>query len=85
MGTWGRQGDDIGEIGLAVMVPPGLVQDLIDLPDEQRLKCSLLNLQTHNFRYWIVGTWRRGMKYPIAPDASTWESMLKEIDRNTFD
>lgn len=85
MGTWGRQGDDIGEIGLAVMVPPGLVQGLVDLPDEQRLKCSLLDLQSYNFRYWIIGTWRRGMQYPIAPDASTWESMLKETDRHTLD
>ncbi len=81
MGTWGRQGDDIGEIGLAVIVPASQAKSVVQLPGEERIKCSLRKRPFYDFHYWIVGTWRRGMQYPIAPDAKTWQDMVKDLVR----
>lgn len=70
MGTWGRQGDEIGEIGLAVVVPAGQVRDAFEATDEQRMRCTG---EKGGARYWILGDWRRGRAYPVAPTADNWK------------
>ncbi len=76
LGTWGRQGDDIGQIGVGVIVPPEQWQGIEQLDDERRVRCAIPG---DVFRYWIIGTWRRGMQYPVAPTAENWQRDLEVL------
>jgi hypothetical protein len=83
IGTWGRQGDDIGEIGMAVITRRKKCKDVIELDHERRLKCDVsygnADWTGAHFRYWIIGDWRRGMQYPIAPTAENWEQRVQRL------
>lgn len=76
IGTWGRQGPDIGEIGLGVICEASSVARVVDLETERRIQCRA---DGDTFRYWIVGTWRRGMQFPIAPTVDNWRRTLAEL------
>jgi len=76
LGTWGYQGDDIGHIGLGVIVPPAQAVEILELPEERRIKCSL---EKGELRYWILGEWRRGMQYPVAPTLDNWRRVLAQL------
>jgi Domain of unknown function (DUF4861) len=76
MGTWGRQGDDIGLIGLGVIVPPDQADEFVELPEERRVRCALVD---GGLRYWIIGGWRRGMQFPISPTHENWQGTLTEL------
>lgn len=80
MGTWGYQGDDIGEIGMAVIVPPAQLDEIAELDHECRAICRT---EDGMFRYWIVGGWRRGMQYPIGADGQTWQEKTTTLARET--
>jgi hypothetical protein len=82
IGTWGRQGDEIGEIGLAVMVPPAQVEKVLELPEERQIVCHPGETDGGaDFTYMIMGTWRRGMQYPIAPTWENWKREAEELSR----
>ena len=76
LGTWGYQDDVIGEVGLGLIVPPEALKDVIDLADERRLLCDTSD---GALRYWIIGDWRRGRQYPIAPTISNWRRELSDV------
>lgn len=75
-GTWGWQQHAIGEIGMAVIVEPGRVADVLDLPEEHRIRCRT---DDHELRYWVIGDWRRGRQHPIAPSVDTWREEVCEL------
>ncbi len=82
LGTWGRQGDDIGQIGLAVIVHPSAAKEVLDLPAERRLICRPYYQQDwkrYHLQYWILGAWRRGMQYPIAPTPENWQRSAEAL------
>ena len=71
LADWGYHGDDIGEIGLAVAVPPSQSVGVERVEGETRLRCAP-GEGAAQLRYWILGGWRRGMQYPVAPTAENW-------------
>lgn len=82
LSAWGRQGDDIGDIGLAVLFSPETAEKTLSLKEETRAVCAprypSAGADGAHFRYWIVGTWRRGMQYPVAPTADDWYREARE-------
>lgn len=75
IGSWGYQDDSIGEIGLALVVPPAALAAVVDLDHERRLRATA---ETGTLHYWIKAEWRRGMQYPITPDLSNWRRTLTD-------
>ncbi len=82
LSVWGRQGDDIGDIGLAVLYPPAAAEKTLCLQEETRVLCAPRypdgDADGAHFRYWILGAWRRGMQYPVAPTAEDWYREARE-------
>ena len=79
IGTWGRQGDDIGEIGLGVIIPPSQIDRVEGLGDERRVIANPVVDAPYDFRYWILGGWRRGMQNPIAPTVANWQRRVEDL------
>lgn len=75
-GTWGWQEDAIGDIGMAVMVPAGAAEALEEFKDERRLKA---HVEEGKLRYWILGDWRRGRQYPVAPNAAVFQREIGKL------
>ncbi|MCL4217591.1 MAG: DUF4861 family protein [Candidatus Hydrogenedentes bacterium] len=75
-GSWGYQGEDIGEIGLGVIVPPAALESIEDAGHEQRLVC---NASGHGLTYWIIGDWRRGRQYAVSAGPATWRWELEQL------
>lgn len=76
LANWGRQGDDIGTIGLAVLTRARYARGVESIDGEKWLVCEPHNYESSDrghLRYWIRGTWRRGMQYAIAPTGVDWE------------
>jgi len=70
LGTWGYQEAAIDEIGMSLFVPPDAVVDVVDLPEERRVRCRTSD--GGRLRYWVIGDWRRGRRHPIAPTVDNW-------------
>jgi hypothetical protein len=70
LSVWGRQGDDIGEIGLALALDGRANPTVQQLDVERRAVCKP---DGNNFRYWILGGWRRGAQYPTSYGAENWQ------------
>jgi len=68
-GTWGYQDDSIGEIGMGLIVPPDGLDRVVELADERRV---LTKAPGGALRYWIIGDWRRGRRFPVAPTVANW-------------
>lgn len=77
MGSWGFQQEAIGDIGMAIVVPPVQVDDFVDLPHERRVRCRLA--EGGGLTYWIWGDWRRGRQHPIAPTIANWRAEVREL------
>jgi hypothetical protein len=73
--VWGRQGDEIGEIGLAVALDPSAKPTVQQLDTERRFVCDV---QESSFRYWIRGGWRRGTQYPVSYGPQNWQREVLE-------
>jgi hypothetical protein len=69
LSVWGRQGDDIGEIGLALALDGRAKPIIQNLDVERRAVCTP---EDGAFRYWILGGWLRGMQYPTSYGAENW-------------
>ena len=69
LGVWGFQQNAIGDVGMAVIVPPGKLKDMVELAAERRLRCDFSD---GALRYWIIGDWARGRRDPAAATLATW-------------
>ncbi len=78
MADWGWHGDEIGEIGVGVVVPPAQVRSVVRNASEARLVCAPADGHTQ-LRYWILGDWRRGMQYPVSPGPDEWLAQLETL------
>ncbi len=76
-GSWGWQESAIDEIGMGLIVAPEAVIDVLDLPEERRVRCGLD--EKAELRYWLIGDWRRGRQYPIAPTIDNWRKELEAL------
>lgn len=80
LSVWGRQGDDIGEIGLALALDGRAKPVIQNLDVERRAVCTP---ETGAFRYWVRGGWLRGMQYPTSYGPENWkreaEAWAKQI------
>jgi hypothetical protein len=70
LSVWGRQGDDIGEIGLALALDGRAKPTVQQLDVERRAVCKP---DGNSFRYWILGGWQRGSQYPTSYGAENWQ------------
>lgn len=77
MGTWGWQEEVIGDIGMAIIAARRRIVDVVELPDERRMRCRLD--KSGSLRYWIIGDWRRGRQHPIAPTVDNWRQEVGEL------
>ncbi|MFH1266486.1 MAG: DUF4861 family protein, partial [Planctomycetota bacterium] len=75
-GAWGFQDDTIGEIGLGLVVPPDGLSRAVELENERRLLCQIPN---GTLRYWIIGDWRRGHRFPVAPTVENWRRRIDAL------
>lgn len=78
LGVWGCQGAGIGEVGLGLIVPPERLREMAELAGERRLRCEAPG---GRLRYWIIGDWRRGRRFPVAPGTENWRSELRALAR----
>ncbi|MFV2068148.1 MAG: DUF4861 family protein, partial [Pirellulales bacterium] len=76
-GTWGWQEDAIGEIGMGIVVSPRAVIRVRDQPAERQIECRISD--GGKLRYWIIGDWRRGRQYPVAPTVDNWKDELQDL------
>ncbi len=76
LGAWGWQEDIIGEVGLGLIVPPTKLKNVIDLENECRLQCDF---SSGTLRYWIIGDWRRGRRFPVAPTIDNWREEMQTL------
>ncbi len=76
LGVWGFQEYRIDEIGMGLIVPPAALTDLRELRTERRLLCRA---DEGRLRYWIIGDWRRGRQYPVAPTIDNWRRELTAL------
>ena len=81
-GTWGWQEDAIGRIGMGLIVAPDAVVDVRIEPAERRIRCRT---DGGRLRYWLIGDWRRGRPYPIAPAKSDWQREVQSLARLLLD
>jgi hypothetical protein len=80
-GTWGYQLPEIGEIGMAVLFHPGTARDVIDLPEQRNVRLTSPGYLggTVRARYWLIGDWRRGRQYPVAPTVQNWRGEVSRL------
>jgi hypothetical protein len=51
-----------------------------DLGEERRVLCRLS--KDGRLRYWVIGDWRCGRQYPVAPTATNWRRELRELAKS---
>jgi hypothetical protein len=76
VGSWGRQDEKIGEIGLGVIVPPERLKDVVESADHRQLRCDG---SAGKLRYWIIGDWRRSRRFPVGPTILDWRDELRDL------
>jgi len=76
LGAWGIQNDTAGEIGLGLIVDGKKLKDMTEFEKDRRLRCDFSDCK---LRYWIIGDWKRGRRFPASPTISNWESELREL------
>jgi len=75
-GSWGWQDDEIGNVGLGIIVPPERLHGFIECPLERRVCCSIGGKK---LRYWIIARWAKGYRFSIAPTIQNWKRDLTEL------
>lgn len=76
-GSWGRQTPAIGQIGTGLIFSPHEYRGFIETEKERKVRLRLCPDQ--NLRYLIVGDWRRGRRFPIAPTVENWRQELRSL------
>jgi hypothetical protein len=77
LASWGYHGDDIGEIGLGLILPGKT--EVVELPGDHALRAKKLG---ETFTYWIIGDWQRGRQYTTAPTIENWKNELTPLAQN---
>jgi hypothetical protein len=77
LGSWGWQEPIIGDIGMGLIVSPRAVLDVVDQSTERRIMCR--TSKDGKLRYWLIGAWRRGQQYPVAPTVENWRKELQSL------
>jgi len=75
-GNWGQQNIEIGPIGMALLLPPGLALDPIEADGDHRVPCPLSD---GVLRYHILGDWMRSRVYATAPGIAQWQERLEAL------
>ena len=78
LANYGYQEYRIGEIALAVIVPPDRLNDIVDLEDERQVRCAA---PENAIQYWIIGDWRRGRQFPVSPTIDNWRFETEALAR----
>ncbi len=76
VGVWGWQEEAISDIGMGLIVDPSLFVDVVDLPDQRRLRCRV---EDDRLRFWVIGDWRRGRQHPISPNVDNWRREMSAL------
>jgi hypothetical protein len=79
LAVWGKGADKAGDIGLAVVFPPGLLSgtEEASLDHAVKLKGKDGVKQTH----WVLGAWERGITSPGVPAAKNWPGKVADLAR----
>ncbi len=81
-GTWGYQLPEIGEIGMAILFDPAAAKGLIELPEQRNIRLAATAVSgaaRASARYWLIGDWRRGRQYPVAPTVQNWRGEVSSL------
>jgi len=82
-GSWGWQEALIGEIGMGLIVSKDAKPAVVDGAVERRIRCRTSN--DGKLRYWLIGDWRRGRQYPVAPTIDNWRKELRSLAEMLLD
>jgi hypothetical protein len=65
------------------------VLDLHYQPAERRIRCRTSDrcrpTGDGKLHYWIIGDWRRGRQYPVAPTVDNWNRQLHDLGQLLLD
>src|SRR6185312_8317650 len=75
-GSWGRQNNIVQEIGQAAVFPMAMAS--LRTTDKER-HVVLPSAPNKDVTYYLVGDWRRGRTFPIAPIVTDWENEVKAL------
>ena len=78
-GSWGRQNPRVQEIGMASVFPRSALAGFAEGRAERWVK--LRATPDHPAQFYIVGDWRRGRTFPVAPTAANWEKEIADLAR----
>jgi hypothetical protein len=88
--VWGWQTHEIGDIGMGIIAPPAAFRRMIETPTEyhsllepSRNPDTAARAETDPgaVRYWLIGDWRRGRRFPIAPTIDNWNRELAALSQ----
>jgi hypothetical protein len=77
LASWGRQEDEIGDIGLGLMFFPAEYRGFAESGDDRYVKLAVPSgaRRTH----WIISGWRKGLPSPVAPTGRDWANGVREL------
>jgi hypothetical protein len=75
-GSWGRQNHIVQEIGQGAVFPMDMAS-LRSTGNERHV--VLKTVSNKELTYYIVGDWRRGRTFPVAPIVTDWENEMKAL------
>jgi len=78
LAAWGFQHKAIGEVGMAIIVPPARLSRVAELKAERRVQCDFAD---GALRYWILGDWRRGRRDAAAATPAAWRRQVEALAR----
>ncbi len=78
-GSWGRQNPKVQEIGMAAVFPRSVLVGFAEGRAERWVKLRAAPDQPSQF--YVVGDWRRGRTFPVAPAAVNWEREIAGLAR----
>ena len=79
LAAWGKGADRAGDVGLAVIFPPGLLSGTEEAALDHAIKLKGKDgaKQTH----WVLGAWERGITSPGVPAAKNWPGKVADLAR----
>jgi hypothetical protein len=77
LAVWGKGAEKAGDVGLAVIFPPGDFSGTEETAVDRAIKLNGRAgvKQTH----WIVGAWERGITSPGVPAAKNWPGKVESL------
>jgi hypothetical protein len=74
--SWGYQETGPEEVGLGLVWSAGQMPELLEFDAERRFLCRAPDGRS---RYWIVGDWQPGRRFPVAPNGADWSEELRAL------